>query len=108
MLTSINYFEWSVKCFEEFCIILIIISFVLVMTDQGSCIHLIFLVSCSFILNFDLSLQGKLTDGTVFDSSFERNNPIDFELGGGQVIKGNSAATNKFCYFEFLVSLALN
>ncbi|AET01423.1 putative peptidylprolyl isomerase [Medicago truncatula] len=32
--------------------------------------------------------RGKLTDGTVFDSSFERNNPIDFELGGGQVIKG--------------------
>ncbi|PNX97974.1 peptidyl-prolyl cis-trans isomerase fkbp15-2-like protein, partial [Trifolium pratense] len=32
--------------------------------------------------------RGKLTDGTVFDSSFERNSPIDFELGGGQVIKG--------------------
>lgn len=32
--------------------------------------------------------QGKLTDGTVFDSSFERGNPIDFELGSGQVIKG--------------------
>ncbi|MCI01093.1 FK506-binding protein, partial [Trifolium medium] len=31
--------------------------------------------------------RGKLTDGTVFDSSFERNSPIDFELGGGQVIK---------------------
>lgn len=100
MLTSVNYFEWSAKCFEEFCIILII-SFVLVMTDQGSCIHLIFLVSCSFILNFDLSLQGKLTDGTVFDSSFERNNPIDFELGGGQVIKGNSAATISFIPLNF-------
>ncbi|XP_057451352.1 FK506-binding protein 2 [Lotus japonicus] len=32
--------------------------------------------------------RGKLTDGTVFDSSFERNSPIDFELGSGQVIKG--------------------
>ncbi|KAF8391897.1 hypothetical protein HHK36_022237 [Tetracentron sinense] len=34
--------------------------------------------------------RGKLTDGTVFDSSFERGDPIEFELGGGQVIKGNS------------------
>ncbi|XP_016198198.1 FK506-binding protein 2 [Arachis ipaensis] len=32
--------------------------------------------------------RGKLTDGTVFDSSFERDNPIEFELGTGQVIKG--------------------
>ncbi|KAK4752593.1 hypothetical protein SAY87_021391 [Trapa incisa] len=32
--------------------------------------------------------RGKLTDGTVFDSSFEREDPIEFELGSGQVIKG--------------------
>ncbi|PPS18606.1 hypothetical protein GOBAR_AA01993 [Gossypium barbadense] len=32
--------------------------------------------------------MGKLTDGTVFDSSFERGDPIEFELGSGQVIKG--------------------
>eukprot|EP00258_Populus_trichocarpa_P002135 XP_002301808.2 peptidyl-prolyl cis-trans isomerase FKBP15-1 [Populus trichocarpa] len=32
--------------------------------------------------------RGKLTDGTVFDSSFERGDPIGFELGSGQVIKG--------------------
>ncbi|TMX01510.1 hypothetical protein EJD97_024366 [Solanum chilense] len=32
--------------------------------------------------------SGKLTDGTVFDSSYERNDPIEFELGSGQVIKG--------------------
>lgn len=40
-------------------------------------------------INVALSfLQGKLTDGTVFDSSFERGDPIEFELGSGQVIPG--------------------
>ncbi|GAY50733.1 hypothetical protein CUMW_129040 [Citrus unshiu] len=34
------------------------------------------------------SAYGKLTDGTVFDSSFERGDPIEFELGSGHVIKG--------------------
>ncbi|MHA7057878.1 peptidylprolyl isomerase [Aquimarina sp. M1] len=32
--------------------------------------------------------KGSLTDGTVFDSSFKRNQPIDFSLGMGQVIAG--------------------
>eukprot|EP00884_Botryococcus_braunii_P021874 jgi/Botrbrau1/8370/Bobra.0046s0030.1 len=31
---------------------------------------------------------GKLVDGTVFDSSVERGEPISFTLGEGQVIKG--------------------
>tara|TARA_R110002020_G_scaffold293535_5_gene509080 strand:- start:1838 stop:2770 length:933 start_codon:yes stop_codon:yes gene_type:complete len=32
--------------------------------------------------------KGQLADGTVFDSSYKRNQPIDFELGVGQVISG--------------------
>ncbi|AXT60643.1 peptidylprolyl isomerase [Aquimarina sp. AD10] len=32
--------------------------------------------------------KGSLTDGTVFDSSYKRNQPIDFPLGVGQVISG--------------------
>ncbi len=32
--------------------------------------------------------KGMLMDGTVFDSSFKRNQPIDFPLGVGQVIAG--------------------
>ncbi|WP_276390248.1 peptidylprolyl isomerase [Eudoraea chungangensis] len=32
--------------------------------------------------------EGALLDGQVFDSSFKRNEPIDFQLGIGQVIPG--------------------
>ncbi|UGU16960.1 peptidylprolyl isomerase [Sinomicrobium kalidii] len=32
--------------------------------------------------------KGMLTDSSVFDSSYQRNQPIDFRLGAGQVIPG--------------------
>ena len=32
--------------------------------------------------------KGQLADGTVFDSSYKRNSPIDFQVGVGQVIPG--------------------
>lgn len=32
--------------------------------------------------------KGQLADGTVFDSSYKRNAPIDFQVGVGQVIQG--------------------
>ena len=32
--------------------------------------------------------KGQLLDGTVFDSSYKRNQPIEFKLGLGQVIPG--------------------
>ncbi|CAN1238589.1 FK506-binding protein 2, partial [Linum grandiflorum] len=40
--------------------------------------------------------ENSLT-GTVFDSSFERGDPIDFELGSGQVIKGSDQGLVGMC-----------
>lgn len=38
--------------------------------------------------NVSVHYKGQLVDGTVFDSSYKRNQPIDFTLGVGQVIPG--------------------
>lgn len=38
--------------------------------------------------NVKVHYAGKLQDGTEFDNSFKRGEPIEFQLGAGRVIKG--------------------
>jgi len=38
--------------------------------------------------------EGKLDDGTVFDSSEKQGKPLEFEVGAGQMIKGFDAAVD--------------
>lgn len=38
--------------------------------------------------NVSVHYKGQLSDGTVFDSSYQRKQPIDFTIGVGQVISG--------------------
>eukprot|EP00245_Coleochaete_scutata_P000660 TRINITY_DN1076_c0_g2_i1.p1 TRINITY_DN1076_c0_g2~~TRINITY_DN1076_c0_g2_i1.p1 ORF type:complete len:149 (-),score=48.95 TRINITY_DN1076_c0_g2_i1:324-770(-) len=44
--------------------------------------------------------RGALTDGTVFDSSYERGDPIEFDLGKGHVIKGWDQGIAGMCLGE--------
>lgn len=43
---------------------------------------------------------GRLTDGTQFDSSRDHGNPISFQLGAGQVIKGWDMGMIDMCVGE--------
>lgn len=43
---------------------------------------------------------GKLVDGTEFDSSYTRNQPLPFLLGAGQVIKGWDQGLLDMCVGE--------
>jgi len=43
---------------------------------------------------------GKLSDGSVFDSSIPRKSPISFKLGSGQVIKGWDEGLLDMCIGE--------
>ena len=54
------------------------------MSDCPSCLSTIFKKGKSVLVHY----KGQLTDGTVFDSSYKRNQPIEFILGIGQVIQG--------------------
>ena len=48
--------------------------------------YLLFLARANDMIVYHL--QGTLEDGSEFDSSLSRNQPFDFTLGVGQVIKG--------------------
>ncbi|CAH2448940.1 Peptidyl-prolyl cis-trans isomerase [Komagataella phaffii CBS 7435] len=44
--------------------------------------------------------EGSLEDGTIFDSSYERDQPLEFVLGSGQVIRGWDQGLQNMCIGE--------
>lgn len=44
--------------------------------------------------------SGSLEDGTVFDTSYSRNQPLTFQVGSGQVIKGWDQGLLDMCIGE--------
>ncbi|OEL20489.1 hypothetical protein BAE44_0018492 [Dichanthelium oligosanthes] len=42
------------------------------------------------VTELQIGVLGTLTDGSVFDSSYDRGDPFEFTLGNGQVIKGGA------------------
>jgi FKBP-type peptidyl-prolyl cis-trans isomerase len=42
-----------------------------------------------------LHYQGRLADGTVFDDSYSRGEPLEFSIGGGKVIAGIEDAAKR-------------
>jgi len=49
--------------------------------------------------------EGSLLSGQVFDSSYKRNEPIDFQLGVGQVIPGSGGVIPQYATLIFDVEL---
>jgi hypothetical protein len=52
---------------------------------------------CSITFKVTAHYTGKLTNGTVFDSSVSRGKPFTFVIGKGQVIKGWDEGFAKVC-----------
>ncbi len=61
-------------------------------------------MSVAIVCSAAVHYTGRLLDGTVFDSSKERNDPFVFKIGAGQVIKGwdEGVATMKVGEHAFL------